>query len=411
MDNPAAANPIPFARPFLGAEEEDAVLRVLRSGWLTTGAETLAFEKEFAAFINEAGGGGFTAYAVNSATSGLHLALQASGVGQGDIVLVPSLTFTSTAEVARYLGADVAFVDVGKGSFLMDSGKLDETAERLASGKAAYPRGAGGTGPKGRPKAVVPVHYGGFPCDMDAINAVAAKRGLSVIEDAAHAFPARTQKGFAGALGGIGVFSFYATKTLATGEGGMVITKDAEKGARIALMRNHGIDRPVWSRYTDNRASWYYEVSAPGYKYNLPDILSAIGRVQLGRAELLLQMRRRIAALYTAAFKNDGRFTVPPGGEANAWHLYPLRITGELKMSRDDFAARLKNSGIGVSVHFIPLHTMPYYRNRYRLEDDYFPETMKAYTSEISLPIWPGMSDYDVERVISAVHSSSAVRV
>jgi dTDP-4-amino-4,6-dideoxygalactose transaminase len=394
---------IPFARPSLGVAEEEAALRVLRSGWLTTGSEALAFENEFAAFLNR-GQGALTALAVNSATSGLHLALEAAGVGPGDVVLCPSLTFTSTAEAARYLGADVAFVDVLKNGFLIDPEALEATLRRLSAGRPAYVSG----GPSGCPRAVMPVHYGGMVCNMEEIMRIARQYDVRVIEDAAHSFPSFVDgAGYAGGFGDVGVFSFYATKTITTGEGGMVVTRSRDLAARMSSMRSHGIDRPVFARYTDVKASWYYEVAAPGFKYNLPDILAAIGRVQLSRAVSFLEARRAIAARYNAAFSGDGRFILPPAGVSdalsNAWHLYPLRIRPlELGFSRDEAVRHLQSQGIGVSVHFIPLHTMPYYRDRYGLSPALFPETMAAYENEISLPIWPGMTEEMVDRVIGA---------
>ena len=383
---------IPFARPFIGTEEEDAVLRVLRSGWLTTGAEALAFEREFAGFLKAppvSQTGDIHCLAVNSATSGLHLALEACGVGQGDTVLVPSYTFTSTAEVTRYLGADPVFVDVAPGTFHIDPDALEQTIKRL---------------PK-KPKAVIPVHYGGLFCDMAAIMDIAQRYGLKVIEDAAHAFPPATN----GITGDIGVFSFYATKTITTGEGGMVVCRDKEIANRVSIMRSHGIDRVVWNRYTDTKASWYYEVVEAGYKYNLPDLLAVVGRVQLSRAWELLRMRREIAAAYDAAFGGNESLILPPTGPGDARHLYPLRLNPDtIKISRDSFIGKLKEAGVGTSVHFIPLHTMPYYKKRYGLAEDNFPETMKSFRQEISLPIWPGMSAVHINRVIEVVKSIAA---
>lgn len=402
---------IPFARPFIGREEEEAAIRVLRSGWLTTGKEALAFEKEFASYL---AGGGETphALAVNSATSGLHLAMEACGIGSGDVVLTSSYTFTSTAEVVRYLGADVAFVDVTPGSYLMDPAALEKTVRRLAEGLPAYPsrsgatgeeKAAGGFGPRGRPAVIAPVHVGGLPCDMEAIMAVARRYGLRVVEDAAHSFPSRMSDGrYAGTLGDIGVFSFYATKTITTGEGGMVVTADRGLAARISIMRSHGIDRSVWNRYTDQKASWRYAVVEAGYKYNLPDLLAAVGRVQLSRADTLLRQRREIAGRYDAAFATDDRFLTPPTGSADARHLYPLRLAFDA-IGRDDFIEELQTAGIGVSVHFIPLHTMPFYASRYGLQDGDFPEALKSFEASISLPIWPGMSSAQVDRVIAEV--------
>ncbi|MDR2479139.1 MAG: DegT/DnrJ/EryC1/StrS family aminotransferase [Treponema sp.] len=396
---------IPFALPFTGAEEAAAVLRTLHSGWLTTGGETLAFEKEFLEFLTQPPGNNqpgspappeLHCMAVNSATSGLHLALEACGVRGGDLVLVPSYTFTSTAEVVRYLGADPVFVDVRPGTFHMDPAALEQTLGRLPEGKA---------------KAVIPVHFGGLPCGMEAILEIARKYTLKVIEDAAHSFPSFIAEGgprWAGTIGDAGVFSFYATKTITTGEGGMVVCKDEAIAHRISIMRSHGIDRNVWNRYTDTGASWYYEVVEAGYKYNMPDLLAAVGRAQLSRAADLLRMRLEIAAAYDAAFQDDSRFVIPPTGPGDARHLYPLRLNPQqAAVSRDECIQRLKARGIGVSVHFIPLHIMPFYQKRYSLAEDDFPETMKSFRQEISLPVWPGMSAAQVRRVIAEVRASA----
>ena len=407
----AATNPlkVPFALPYCGPEEEEAVLRVLRSGWLTTGAEALAFEKEFQEFLTKKYGPEFQAdlpvqcLALNSATSGLHLALEACGVRSGDLVLLPSYTFTSTAEVVRYLGADPVFVDLAPGTFHMDPAALEAALKKLDSQAAP-----GGPSPQ-KAKAVIPVHYGGLPCDMPAIMDIAGRYNLKVIEDAAHSFPSPLPGGgFAGTVGDAGVFSFYATKTITTAEGGMVACKDEAIARRIAVMRSHGIDRSVWNRYTDTKAAWYYEVVEAGYKYNLPDLLAALGRVQLSRSWDLLAMRKDIAAAYDAAFGGDKRFLIPPTGPGDARHLYPLRLNPkQVSLSRDEFIEKLKARDIGVSVHFIPLHIMPFYKNRYRLGEDDFPETMNSFRNEISLPIWPGMSEAQLRQVITVVQSSA----
>ena len=407
---------IPFARPYIGKEEEDAVLSVLRSSWLTTGKETLEFEKEFGDFFHD--GEPLYCMAVNSATSGLHLALEAAGINKGDLVLVPSMTFTASAEVARYLGAEAVFVDVVKGGYHMDPAALERTLERLEKGQAAYAsrktgsvKSAGeGFGPRGKARAVMPVHYGGLPCDMDAILPIAKKYGLKVIEDAAHSFPSFVpgkdirQGWWAGLTGDAGVFSFYATKTITTGEGGMVVTRSRAMAERIRIMRSHGIDRSIFNRYTDTKASWYYEVIEPGFKYNIPDILSALGRAQLRRAMDLLSMRKELARLYDEAFRGEEYVIPSPAGPGNAHHLYPLRLNLErLSINRNLFIEKLQEQGIGVSVHFIPLHTMPYYKKRYSLEDGDFPETIDSYIRSISLPLWPGMTDAQIKRVIKVV--------
>ncbi|MDR2802989.1 MAG: DegT/DnrJ/EryC1/StrS aminotransferase family protein [Treponema sp.] len=389
---------VPFARPFIGREEEEAVLRALRSGWLTTASEAAAFEKEFAERLNLNAESPITALAVNSATSGLHLALEASRMRAGDVALVPSYTFTATAAAALYLGAEVAFVDCAADSFLIDPEQLEKTARRLSEGKTAYESG----GPAGKPHAVIPVHFGGLCCDMTSINEIARRYGMTVIEDAAHAFPSYSETGFpAGTLGDAGVFSFYATKTITTGEGGMLVSRNPEIIKRASLMRCHGIDRAVWNRYTDSKASWYYEVIESGYKYNLPDILAAIGRAQLRRVDDLWEKRKHIAARYDAAFSDNPRFSIPTVAAGDARHIYPLRFTERL--SRDSCAKKLQEAGIGVSVHFIPLHMMPYYKKRYNLKDGDFPNAENAYKRVISLPIWPGMTGKQIDRVIDSV--------
>jgi dTDP-4-amino-4,6-dideoxygalactose transaminase len=244
---------------------------------------------------------------------------------------------------------------------------------------------------------------------MGSIMRIARSYGVKVIEDAAHAFPSRLEDGrFAGTLADAGVFSFYATKTISTGEGGMVVTTDTAIADRVSIMRSHGIDRAVWNRYTDQKASWYYEVVEPGFKYNLPDLLAALGRVQLGRAWYLLEERRKIAALYDAAFTADERFSLPPSGAADARHLYPLSLNLEnLDVTRDTVIEKLQERGIGVSVHFIPLHLMPYYKKRHGLIPEDFPESLTRFGRVISLPIWPGMTTAQVEQVIAAVKETA----
>jgi dTDP-4-amino-4,6-dideoxygalactose transaminase len=396
---------IPFALPFIGDEEKEAAVRVLDSLWLTTGKEAAAFESEFAAFLHPANvtTPPLRAFAVNSATSGLHLALEACGVGPGDTVIIPAYTFASDAEVVRYLGADAVFVDSKSGTFHLDPVALERTLDRLSRGLSAYPAG----GPQGRPAAVIPVHYGGLPCDMRAITEICRRYGVKVIEDAAHSFPSQLEDGsFAGTLGDAGVFSFYATKTITTGEGGMVVTGNPEIAERVKVMRLHGIDRDVWNRYLDRKASWYYEVVEPGYKYNLPDILAAIGRVQLKRAWELFAMRKEIAAKYDDAFHPNQHIDIPPTGIGDARHLYPIRIKPEtLTSNRDAIIDKLKERGIGVSVHFIPLHIMPYYKKRYALAAEDFPRSLHNFKRVISLPIWPGMTGNQIDRVIDAVNT------
>jgi len=378
--------PVPFSRPSLDHEEEEAVLAVLRSGWLTTGEVATAFEKEFAQAV-----GTRHALALNSATAGLHLSLEALGVRPGSVVLTTPYTFTATAEVVRYLGADPVFVDIDRATLNIDVPQLAAALETLsAAGRQV--------------SAIVPVHVAGLPCDMEAIRHLSVKLGIPVIEDAAHAFPVRQADRYVGTFGDAGVYSFYATKTITTGEGGMVATDRDEVAARIRIMRLHGIDREVWNRYTEPGASWKYDVVAAGYKYNMTDIAAAIGRVQLRKAESFLSRRKAIARRYIAAFSALDFLTLPTWTDNHAWHLFIVRIREKkLAITRDQCIEELQKKGIGVSVHFIPLHTMKYYRERYGLKPDDFPAAMECSRACISLPLSASLSDDDVERVIGAV--------
>ncbi len=379
---------IPFARPVLGAGEEEAVLRVMRSGWLTTGEEAARFEEEFAAFAEVP-----HALAVSSATAGLHLALEAVGVAPGTRVLTTPYTFAASAEVIRYLGADPLFVDVREDTFDIDPAGV----ERALGGREE------------RISAVLPVHVAGLPCDMQVIRGAAAARRVPVVEDAAHTLP--------DCLGACPpeppscrVYSFYATKPITTGEGGMVTTPSETVARRMRRMRLHGIDREVWERYTSARAAWYYQVVEAGYKYNLPDLAAAIGRVQLRRAGELRAAREAIAAAYREGLADLDCLRLPEAAPTQAgegrhsWHLFLLRLVAErLTVDRDRFVELLVQAGVGASVHFIPLHLMPYYRHRYGLRPEDFPAAMRCYRSVVSLPIYPGMSEDQVRRVIRAV--------
>jgi dTDP-4-amino-4,6-dideoxygalactose transaminase len=373
---------VPFSRPAIGKEEEDAAIRVLRSGWLTTGNEALEFEKEFARYA-----GIPHALSVNSATSGIMLALDAVGVGEGDAVITTPYTFVSTALAAVHLGADVYYADIEEGSYGISPNEIEK---QLAAHKNV--------------RAVIPVHIAGNVCDMRAINELAKKHGVSVVEDAAHAFPSRTADGFAGTLGDAGVFSFYATKTITTGEGGMIAVKDGDAAKRISVMRMHGIDRPVWNRYTQRGASWEYDVVEAGFKCNLPDILAAVGREQLKKAEAFFDGRKKIVSRYNEAFSDCDFLRLPPDGEGNAWHLYLIRIVPEkLSAGRDEFAAALQEKGIGVSMHFIPHFEMTWFKKRYGIRAEDFPRAAQKARTTITLPLWPGMTDEQCARVIDAV--------
>ncbi|MBS0508181.1 MAG: DegT/DnrJ/EryC1/StrS family aminotransferase [Proteobacteria bacterium] len=376
---------LPFARPDIGDAEIAAVTEALRSGWVTTGPKTRAFEEAFSAYL---GGGGLQSIAVNSATAGLHLALEALGIGPGDEVIAPTLTFTATVEVVRYLGADPVLVDV-------DPVTLNIAPEKIRA--AITPR----------TKAILPVHYGGLACHMDAILAIAREHGLKVVEDAAHALPTTWRGRLVGQLDSdVTVFSFYANKTMTTGEGGMAVTRNPALAERMRVMRLHGINRDAFDRFTSKTPAWYYEVVAPGFKYNLTDIAAALGLVQLQRLPQFLERRQHLAARYQA--KLAGLPLVLPAeappGDVHSWHLYVLRLAPGARLSRDALIQALSERGIGTSVHYVPLHRHPYWRDRYGLAPEQFPQADAAYQAMLSLPLFTAMSDAEQDRVIAALH-------
>ncbi|NLK46271.1 MAG: DegT/DnrJ/EryC1/StrS family aminotransferase [Treponema sp.] len=379
---------INFSVASIGKEEEEAVLRVLRSGWLTTGKETMSFENEFAQKI-----GAKYALAVNSATSGLMLAYDAVGAKNGYKILTTPYTFASTALAAHHLGARVEYADIEKDSYNISPEEVEKKLEQDSkNGKKI--------------KAIVPVHIAGNVCNMEKLKQIAAYYDVKIIEDAAHAFPSKTKNGFAGTLGDIGVFSFYATKTITTAEGGMIATDNEDFAKRMQIMRLHGIDRPVWDRYTKDKASWEYDVVDAGFKCNLPDILGAIGREQLKKADTFFEKRSRIVELYNKSFESADFLTVPPNEEGNAWHLYLIRIKPEfLTISRNEFASLLQDSGVCISMHFIPHFRMTYFKNEYLLKAEDFPNAEEHFETTISLPLWPDMTDEMAYQVIDSVLS------
>lgn len=391
MTNPPSTPFIPFALPDIGDDEIAEVVDTLKSGWITTGPKTRRFEEDFSAFLGASNPAEppLHAMAVNSATAGLHLALEALGIGPGDEVITTTHTFTATAEVVRYLGADVVLVDIDPATLCID----------VAAVEAAITP---------RTTAVMPVHYAGLAADMARLLPLARRHGLKVIEDAAHALPTTCGGRLVGTLDSdAAVFSFYANKTMTTGEGGMVVTRDADLAKRIQVMRLHGINRDAFDRFTAKVPSWYYEVIAPGFKYNLTDIASAIGIHQLKRAIAFQQVRADIAARYDAAFADLPVITPPQPlpGDTHAWHLYVLRLADDAKLSRDELIEGLYAAGIGCSVHYIPLHLQPYWRDRYQLQPQQFPHSQRAYERMLSLPLYTRMGAAEVQRVIDAVRS------
>jgi dTDP-4-amino-4,6-dideoxygalactose transaminase len=361
------------------------VLKVLESGWLTMGEQTVAFERQ----IQEATGTNH-AVAVNSATAALHLALEAMGIGRDDEVIVPTYTFAACGEVVRYLGARPRLADV-------DHRTLNVTAETIAA--------------QLRPatKAVIVVHFGGLMAEMAPILELCADRGIRVIEDAAHALPASRGGREAGTWGAAGALSFYATKTVTTGEGGALLTNDEAIADRARVMRLHGISRDAWKRYTGS-GSWYYEIEDAGFKYNMTDLAAAIGRVQLSRAEEMRRARERIARAYADRLGGGqlgDLLELPKGPDpdtVHAWHLYPIRLRPRPGgIDRAAVIERLNDEGIGTSVHFIPLHLHPYYRGTYGYAPNDLPVAAGEYEREISLPIYPDLSEPEIDRVCDAL--------
>jgi dTDP-4-amino-4,6-dideoxygalactose transaminase len=383
---------LPFALPEIGEDEIAEVIDTLRSGWVTTGPKAKRFEADFVQFLGDRA---LHAVAVNSATAGLHLALEALGIGPGDEVITTTHTFTATAEVVRYLGADVKLVDIDPATLNID---VDAVARAI--------------GP--RTKAILPVHYAGLAADMPRLLALARAHGLKVVEDAAHALPTTAGGALVGTLASDAtVFSFYANKTITTGEGGMLVTRDTKLAERARVMRLHGLNRDAFDRFTAKVPSWYYEVVAPGFKYNLTDIAAALGIHQLRRARDFCVRREQIAQRYDALLAGLPLITPPraPEGEQHAWHLYVVQLGDDALargVTRNGVIEHLFAQGIGASVHYIPLHLHPYWRNRYALVPEQFPASQRAYERMLSLPIYTRMSDDDVVRVAAALREALA---
>lgn len=393
---------VPFHRAAITKAEEDAVLDVLRSGWLTTGKYALEFEKKFSAALTcpddqEKGRDPIISLAVNSNTSGMILAMEACGVKAGNVVITTPYTFVSTAACARHLGADVYFADIEKDSYSIDPDKIEEILKKDAKNGHKV-------------QAIVPVHIAGNVCNMKRILELAKKYStpdhkIYVIEDAAHSFPSKTSLGFAGAIGDVGVFSFYVTKTITTAEGGMVCTRNPDMAKRMTVMRMHGMDRTTWDRYTSPRASWEYDIIAPGYKFNLPDLLAALGCCQVDRANLFFEQRKKIVEKYNKAFSKLDFIQLPPDGEGNAWHLYLMRIIPEkLTISREEFAKKMQAAGLGISVHFIPIFHFTYWKELYPdFTAENYPQAEDHYQRTISIPLYPDMTEDAAQLVIDTV--------
>lgn len=384
---------VPFFKPNIERAEIEEVVDTLEKGWLTTGPKTKQFEAEFAQYMQKK-----HAIAVNSCTAALHLALEAVGVKPGHSVVVPSMTFAATAEVVRYFHARPILVDCRESDFNMDpNDAVTRIEDALSIGDQL--------------KAIIPVHYGGQIGAIDELGQIAERYNLEVIEDAAHCCPAYHRKSDSspwlpvGSGSGISCFSFYANKTITTGEGGMACTEDDRFADRMRIMSLHGISRDAWKRFTAE-GSWYYEILAPGFKYNLTDIASAIGLHQVRKADRLHHQRRRWANFYTNAFRDIEELVLPveQPNRIHSWHLYVIRLKlNRLRIDRGQFISDLKRRGIGTSVHWMPLHLHPYYREKYGYRPQDLPVATALYEQIISLPLFPDMTEADASHVVNSV--------
>lgn len=393
---------VPFFRPDIKEGETTEVVETLRSGWLTTGLKVNRFEREFAASVSAR-----YAVAVNSCTAALHLAVEALGLKGGQAVFVPTMTFAATAEIVRYMGAMPILVDCDPVSGNMS---IEDAALKLDLLR-------GGSLPQMLPKelnaaGIIPVHVGGMMMDVESVNRFASAHGLWVVEDAAHAFPSAWRKSqntkwqrCGEQTGAITCFSFYANKTITTGEGGMAVTDDAGLADRIRLMSLHGLSHDAWKRFSEG-GSWDYRIVAPGFKYNLTDIAAAIGIHQLARAEEMRQQRELIARRYLEELADVQEIELPPDDtdRIHSWHLFPIRLRLErLGIDRDEFIEELKRRGVGCSVHWRPLHLHPYYQDSFGWRPEDFPVATSLWKRLISLPIFPGLREDEASHVISSI--------
>ena len=381
---------IPFARTNTSTNEYDYVKDVLDSGWLTTGKVAKKFEENFKSYVNSK-----HAISVNSCTSALHLALEAIGIKENDKVIVPALTFTASAEVIRYFKAIPIIVDIDYDTCLITPEIVESTLKKFSD-----------------VKAIIIVHFGGQAAQLldnnnnKGLLNICQKHKIPIIEDAAHAFPTKHNDKFIGTFGDITCFSFYANKTITTGEGGMITTDSDEYATRMRLMRLHGIDRDPWNNYSSPKPKWDYDVVAPGFKYNLPDINAAIGVAQLERAEDMRMKRQKCAQLYNEHFSQITSIDLPvltTPMKHHSWHLYPIIINNTSQISRDDVVKLLFENGISTSVHYKPLYRMKYYKETYNLINDNYPGCEKYYKGCISLPIYPSLSKDEIFHIIKVI--------
>ena len=364
---------IPFHKPYLTSKEIDNVVNVLKSEWLTMGPKTIEFENKFQTYI-----GSKYAISVNSATAALHLSLSAIGVGVEDEVIVPTNTFIATAEAVAYLGANPVLCDIESDTHNINYKLIEQNITD-------------------KTKAIIPVHYGGHPCDMNNISMIAKKYNLKIIEDAAHALPALYENKIVGTMSDATCFSFYATKTMTTGEGGMVTTNNEKIMKKIFLQRLHGINGDAWSRHS-SEMDWYYEVVDLGYKYNTTDIQSALGIIQLEKLDWMWKERKKIATKYINAFSGIIKFIKDDNLNKPSWHLFVIKVN-----NRDELYLKLKEKGIKTSVHFIPIHKQPFYKNKFHYDHDNYPVANDIFNKSLSLPIYPGLKTDEVDYIIDNI--------
>jgi len=378
---PVRSSFLPPFRHSIGEEEINEVVDTLKSDWVTTGPKTFNFEDIFSKKVDSK-----YAIAVSSCTAALHLAIVALGIGEGDEVITTPFTFAATAEVVENEKAKPVFVDVEKDTYNIDPARIEEKITD-------------------KTRAIIVVHYAGHACEMDRIMDIAKKNDLYVIEDAAHAIGSKYNNKSIGSIGDVTCFSFYATKNITTAEGGMITTDNEELADKMRILSLHGISKDAWKRYS-SEGSWYYEILYSGYKYNMSDLQASIGIHQIGKLDQMQKRREEIADKYNKSFAEIPQLTTPTvkNYATNAWHLYPVQVNDDLlSINRNDFIEALKAENIGTSVHFIPLHLHPYYKEKYGFKGSSFPNAEFLYNHEISLPIYPKMADEDVDDVISAV--------
>jgi dTDP-4-amino-4,6-dideoxygalactose transaminase len=376
---------IPFSKVSIGLSEHKYIKEVLDSGWLTTASKTLEFEKRFAEYV-----GAKYACAVNSCTAALHLGIEAIGVQPGDKVFVPSMTFTASAEVIRYMNADPVFLDTEYLSNLI-------TPEILEAAIKKHPE----------VKYLIIVHYGGQSADMPEIMRICKQNNIKILEDAAHAFPSKLNDKMVGSFGDITCFSFYANKTITTGEGGMLVTDNEDIYKRVKIMRLHGINRDIWDRFTAKTPSWEYDVVEAGYKYNMPDVNAAIGLGQLEQAELFRQERQKAVEYYFEHLQHLDSIDLPTTKvplKDHAWHLFPIVLNNKAKISRNRFIELMSEAGIGTSVHYKPLHQMTYYKEKYALKAEDYPNAERTWKGNVSLPLYPFMMEEDLAYICENIN-------